>query len=207
MAGCAVRLVLASGSRARLAVLEQAGLTPVVIRPDIDERAYDPVAEVLGVEEYVRQLAAAKADAVLARCSPGDVVIAADQAGWLDGELLVKPASEEEAIARLMALGGRRHELVNGVIAVAVDGDRRAVAVDRHVVTMRPIDRDAALAYVRAFRPLDSVGAYRVEDDGVAGLIESIEGSGPDGVMGLPLGLTLRLIAEVADDDDPTPVA
>lgn len=202
-----MRLVLASGSRARLAVLRRAGFTPVVIVPDIDERAYDPVAEVLGVEEYVRRLAAAKAEAVLARCAPGDVVIAADQAGWLDGELLVKPASEEEAVTRLIDLGGRQHELVNGVIAVAAGGARRAVAVDRHRVTMRPIDVDAARAYVRSFGPLDSVGAYRIEDDEVAGFIESIEGSGPDGVMGLPLRLTVQLIAEVTDDDGPTKVA
>jgi predicted house-cleaning NTP pyrophosphatase (Maf/HAM1 superfamily) len=61
---------------------------------------------------------------------------------------------------------------------------------------MRAYDRGEAAAYVEAFRPLDCVGSYRIEDD--ADLIESVEGSGQDGVIGLPLAVVRRLVAEVS---------
>lgn len=154
-----------------------------------------------GVESYVRALAVAKAEAVLHRCGPDDVVIGADQAGVWRGQLMVKPASVDEAVERLVGLGGEDHELINGVAVVSARTSRQATGVDRHLVTMRPITRDEAATYVETFRPLDSVGAYRIEDDGVMGFISSIRGSGTDGVMGLPLGLTLELISQVLDRD------
>ncbi len=55
-----------------------------------------------------------------------------------------------------------------------------------------PYDRDEAAAYVEQYRPLDCVGSYRLEDD--ADLIESVEGSGRSGVIGLPLDVVRDLL-------------
>jgi septum formation protein len=123
------------------------------------------------------------------------VVVAADQAAVLDARLLTKPGSVERAIGQLVAMSGRTHELVNGVVALG-PGDRVATEVDRHVVTMRAYDRAEAESYVERFRPLDCVGSYRIEDD--ADLIASVQGSGRDGVIGLPLAVVRRLVAEVS---------
>lgn len=196
-----MRLVLASSSTARWRVLRDAGIDVTVVPAGIDERAEDHRFVTEGVEAYVTALALSKAEAVLDRCGPDDVVIGADQAGLWRGQLMVKPGSADEAVERLVALGGEDHELVNGIAVVSVGTGRRATGVDRHIVTMRPITRDEAAAYVEAFRPLDSVGAYRIEDDAAVGFVSSIRGSGNDGVMGLPLGLTLQLVSRVVDGD------
>jgi septum formation protein len=196
-----LRIVLASSSTARLRVLRDAGIDVTVMPAGIDERAEDHRFDSEGVEAYVTALAVAKAEAVLDRCKPDDVVIGADQAGVWRGQLMTKPSSVDEAVERLVGLGGEDHELVNGIAVISMRSGRRVTGVDHHTVTMRPISRDEATIYVEAFRPLDSVGAYRIEDDGVMGFISSICGSGVDGVMGLPLGLTLELISQVVDGD------
>jgi predicted house-cleaning NTP pyrophosphatase (Maf/HAM1 superfamily) len=71
--------------------------------------------------------------------------------------------------------------------------DREWTESDVHRVTMRRFSRDEAVEYVERCRPLDCVGAYRLEDD--ADLIGAVEGSGPSGVIGLPLDVVRELLA------------
>jgi septum formation protein len=188
------RLVLASSSTYRRRLLLEAGWEADVVVPTFDERSLDPSFDEWGVDRYVVEVALGKARSVIDRVDPDVVLIAADQVAVHDGRLLTKPATLESAVQQLMSLSGSTHELVNGVVAMR-PGGRRATAVDRHVVTMESFGLDEAEAYVAEFRPLDSVGAYRIEDD--AGLLASVVGSGDDGVIGLPIGVVRRLLAEV----------
>jgi septum formation protein len=187
--------VLASSSEYRRRVLAEAGMDATCVAPAFDERALDGSFAEWGVDRYVVEVALGKARSVAGRVPPGTVVVAADQAAVLDARLLTKPGSVERAIGQLVAMSGRTHELVNGVVALG-PGDRVATEVDRHVVTMRAYDRAEAESYVERFRPLDCVGSYRIEDD--ADLIASVQGSGRDGVIGLPLAVVRRLVAEVS---------
>jgi septum formation protein len=187
--------VLASSSEYRRRLLADAGMDATCVAPEFDERALDGSYVDWGVDRYVVEVAMGKARSVSGRVAAGAVVVAADQAAVLDGRLLIKPGTVERAVEQLVAMSGRSHELVNGVVALGPE-DRVATAVDRHVVTMRAYDRAEAESYVEAFRPLDCVGSYRIEDD--ADLIESVSGSGVDGVIGLPLAIVRRLVAEVS---------
>jgi septum formation protein len=90
-------------------------------------------------------------------------------------------------------MAGGTHRLVNGVVVRRAD--RILSACDMHRVTMRAFGRDEAEAYVARFLPLDCVGAYRIEDD--ADLIERVEGSGADGVIGLPIAVVRDLLARI----------
>jgi len=176
-------------------LLDAAGIAVDVIAPDFDERSLDHHFAEWGVDRYVVAVAIGKARSALAHVEPGTVVIAADQVAVLDGRLLTKPGSVERATAQLMAMSGQSHDLVNGVVVTRAGNDVFASAVDRHVVAMRSFDEHEAKSYIDRFQPLDCVGAYRIEDD--ADLIESVRGSGDDGVIGLPIALVQSLIAQL----------
>ena len=194
-----IRLVLASSSPYRRRLLLEAGIEVETVPPDFDERSLDDRYEEWGPDRYVIEVAAGKARSVLDEVIslPGDaIVLAADQIAVLDGRILTKPGSIEAAVTQLTGMSGRSHDLVNGVVALATGTGRMAAAVDRHRVTMRNFDEADARAYVEEFLPLDTVGAYRLEDP--ADLVETTAGSGRDGVIGLPIGLVRSLVDRVS---------
>jgi len=177
-------LVLASASPRRRALLEQLGI-PLRIDPahlDENVRAGEPA------ERYVLRLAREKAEAVQVR-HPNVKVLAADTSVVLDGEVLGKPATTDEALEMLRRLSGRRHQVMTAV-AVAGAGERLITAA----VTFAPADEAALRWYVSTGEPMDKAGAYAVQ--GIGGfLVERIEGS-HSAVVGLPLVETVALLRE-----------
>jgi septum formation protein len=189
-------LVLASTSPYRRALLEEAGIAHTAVAPDFDERTLDGMLADVGPEAMAVEIARGKARSVVLDVDA--VVLAADQVAVLDDDgrlqLLTKPGTVGRAVEQLLSMSGREHRLVNGLVLRDTRDGREWTATDVHVVRMARFGRGAATDYVERFRPLDSVGAYRLEDD--VGLIESIEGSGRTGVIGLPLDLVRRLLDE-----------
>jgi septum formation protein len=192
-------LVLASSSRYRRRLLAEAGISAVRVAPDVDERLHDAELESLGPCGLALRIAEAKARAVVVDAPGPQVwVLAADQLAVLDepgpdgSRLLTKPGTPGRAVEQLLAMSGGTHRLVNGIV-VLHEGEVVS-ACDVHVVAMERFDRARAAEYVDRFRPLDCVGAYRIEDD--AGLIRSVEGSGDDGVIGLPITVVRTLLTE-----------
>src|SRR5690242_3931592 len=111
-------LVLASASPRRRALLEQLGI-PLRVEPaHLDENVRPGEA----AERYVVRLAREKADAVQAR-HPDATVLGADTSVVVDGVVLGKPGSEDEALSMLRRLSGRTHEVMTAV-AVARVGAR-----------------------------------------------------------------------------------
>ena len=180
----APRLVLASGSPRRHALLASAGVRFSAEAPDIDESLLDgeePAA-------YVERLAVEKAAAVT--IVPRDVILAADTTVAVDRQIFGKPVDARDARRMLLALSGRAHDVHTGV-AVVVDGrTRTAVATTR--VTMAAYDDEDIDWYVRTAEPLDKAGAYAMQGAG-GGLVERIDGS-VSNVIGLPLAETLALL-------------
>lgn len=195
--------MLASGSRYRAELLFAAGIDVEVEPPDIDERALDGRLATLGPAGLALELARRKATAVVDR-HRGRVILAADQVGVLvvhgREALLTKRPDPPSAIAQLCSMAGTTHRLVNGVVVLASDG-AAIEGVDVQRVVMRSFDERAAQDYVRRFEPFDTSGSYRLEDQEVleaerpgSGLIESVSGEDPSGVVGLPLPLVRRLL-------------
>lgn len=198
------RLVLASSSRYRAAMLEDAGLSARIDPPDIDERAWDDQLGPLGAAGLALELARRKAAAVAPRHDDA-LVIAGDQVGVLRAGatevMLTKQPAPETATAQLVSMAGTSHELVNGLVVVDTASGRRVEGIDRQVVTMRDFTEDEAREYVDRFAPFDSSGSYRLEDQALmaplAPFVTDVRGEHDSGVLGLPMPLLQRLLAEV----------
>jgi septum formation protein len=196
-------LILASTSRYRRELLARLELPFEALAPDFDEGAETHRFSELGPEAYALHLARGKARSI-ARARPEAWVLAADQVAVVGGEgpddapaqLLHKPGSEDRAIAQLGRLAGRSHRLISGVVLVNEATSTCRELVDRQRLRMRAFSEAEATAYVRAHRPLDCCGSYRIEDAGI-GLFAAIESADFTGIIGLPLLAVGRLLREV----------
>jgi len=178
-------LILASQSRARKILLAGAGIEFEAIPSDIDEREIQQTSKVSAPGEVAALLAREKALWVAQRRG-GHYVIGADQTLALGERLFNKPADRKQALAQLMMLAGRSHEL-HSAVAVAQDGKIlfQHVAVAR--LTMRRMSEADIASYLDAAGDVvtSSVGAYQLEGLGVH-LFERIEGDHFT-ILGLPL--------------------
>ena len=174
-----MKIILASGSPRRRQLLEQVGLRGFVIRAsDVDES----VRPGLTPAEMVEELSARKA-AVVREAPKDGLVLAADTVVALEGAVLGKPASPEEAARMLAALSGRTHQVYTG-LTLAGPG---AVRTEHEVtaVTFRALSGAEIAAYVATGEPMDKAGAYGIQGLGAL-LAERLEGDYFN-VMGLPL--------------------
>ncbi len=183
----APRLILASQSASRRALLTAAGLAFDCIPARVDEDAVKQAAraEDASPEEAALLLASLKAERV-ARTHPDAVVIGADQILVCDGAWFDKPADIAAAETHLRRLRGRTHTLVTAVIC-----QRGPTALWQHVATPRLTVRSFSDAFLADYLAaegealLSSVGAYRLEGLGVH-LFDRIEGEHA-AILGLPL--------------------
>jgi septum formation protein len=118
------------------------------------------------------------------------VVLGADTAVVLDGEVFGKPADRADALRMLTALSGRRHEVMTGVAVRSGGSTVSALSVTE--VKFREIGPDEALDYWQSGEPRGKAGAYAIQ--GLAGdFVEEIAGS-YTGVVGLPVHETAELL-------------
>jgi len=178
-------LILASQSRARQALLTNAGIGFEAVTAEIDERAVQQASGLSAPGEIASLLAREKALSVSAR-QPGKFVIGADQTLALGERLFSKPAGRAQAAEQLRALAGRSHEL-HPAVAVARDGEILFEAVAIAGMTMRRLGEAEIDVYLdeAGDAVTSSVGAYQLEGLGVH-LFERIEGDHFT-ILGLPL--------------------
>ena len=181
-------IYLASGSPRRRELLRQIGVAFQVVGADLDETALPSESPVA----YVSRLAQAKATAGWERSrNLGDVpVLAADTAVVLESRILGKPADMNDAIAMLLQLSGRAHQVLTAVALRTAGG--LELKVSRSTVTFRSIDPSEARAYWKTGEPSDKAGAYAIQGY-AAVFISDLKGS-YSGVMGLPLFETAALL-------------
>ena len=182
----ASRLVLASGSPRRLALLREAGFDPLVRIPEVDESARPAETP----EALVERLAVSKLDA---KVIDGECGVAADTVVVIDREVLGKPGAAERAANMLRRLSGRPHDVITGV---AVSGPRgRASVTVSTTVTFRDLGETEIARYVTGGEPLDKAGGYAIQGE-ASDFVVSVDGS-RDNVVGLPVAETLGLLAAV----------
>jgi septum formation protein len=182
--------VLASGSPARLRLLRDAGIDPIVFVSGADESNDDD----LGTAALVAVLAERKA-AVVAAQRPHDLVLGCDSMLDLDGEAVGKPASAQDATSLWHRLAGRDAILYTGHRLIDGSSGRQASGVAATIIRFgTPTDTEIA-AYVATGEPLQLAGAFSIDGHGAA-FIDGIDGD-PGNVIGLSMPLLRRLLAEL----------
>jgi septum formation protein len=169
------------------------GLKFIILPSDIDES----VLESESPEDYVLRLAQAKAlkclqDIAAQQLTPLPV-LAADTTVTIDGLILGKPSTDEEAFAMLTRISGCWHEVHTGIAV----GSAAGISVDLSTtrVQMEELSEATIGAYIATGEPKDKAGAYGIQ--GLASVfIKHIEGS-YTGVMGLPVYESTQLLAKV----------
>lgn len=182
------RIILASQSPRRKALLEQMGLTGFVICPAQGEEHMEAK---LPPDQLSEALALAKGREVARTAGPEDVVIAADTIVTLEHQVLGKPHSQAEAVRMLRTLSGRSHVVYTGLAVLR--GGETVSGHEATQVRFRPLTEAEIAAYVATGEPMDKAGAYGIQGRGAL-LVEGITGDYFN-VMGLPvckLGQILR---------------
>ncbi len=195
------KIILASGSPYRAALLRNAGIDFEAVPANVDERAVESLLRDSGTgpEDVAVILAEAKAMEVSERF-PEALVLGCDQTLSLGDDILHKPENMEAARRRLLALSGRTHQLNSG--AVLVRGGEtiwRDVGIAR--LTMRTLDPGFIGRHLSRVgdKALSSVGAYQIEGEGIQHF-ERIEGD-TFTIVGLPLLALLKQLRELGAID------
>ena len=188
------KIILASSSPFRKALLVNAGIAVDAVPASVDERALEAPLQGSGVSPEDVALVLAEAKAVdVSEKKPGALVLGCDQTLSLGDEVFHKPTDMEGARRHLLALSGKTHQLNSAAVLV-----RDGAVLWRHVgianLTMRKLDPAFIGRHLARVgdKALASVGAYQIEGEGIQ-LFEKIDGDYFT-IVGLPL---LAVLAEL----------
>ena len=194
-----MKLILASSSPRRSEILRDAGISFTVLSSAVDET---PVPGE-NPQQHVQRLADAKAELVAARTVGPAILVAADTVVVLDGQMLGKPRSTEEARRMLELFSGRTHSVTTGVTLLRLPEMDRRQFVETTLVHFNKLSRDDISRYLSTEEPYDKAGAYAIQ--GHAGrYIPRIEGCYFN-VVGLPLARVVSALRELGWSEDSEP--
>jgi septum formation protein len=175
------RLILASQSPDRRALLEAAGYPIEVVPSHVDEPTGEGFRD---PRTYVMTVSWMKAAAVAPRFSDG-LILAADTAGWVDGQILGKPTDVHDARRIITALMGREHELWTGVVLWRRSDNLQFVWQECTRLFFRRLSDAELDAYLATDEWVGRSGAYGIRESGDP-FLSIIEGSLTN-VIGLPM--------------------
>ena len=193
-----VPFVLASSSPRRKHLLKSTGFEFDVMPAEVDEIEIpgEPAAVM------VSRLAIEKALAV-SLLRPDCLVLGSDTSVELDGHILGKPETPEDARRMLSMLSWRTHTVHTGIALAHKNTSRLSSLVEATRVEFATISSEEIANYVASGTPMDKAGAYGIQDDGGAFFVRAIQGDFYT-VMGLPLHRLYTLIRSDFQDFLPT---
>ena len=181
------KIILASKSKVRKDILDKNDIKCVVVPSNVDE---DPVKESLLKEQasseiISKNLAELKANKVSMK-KTDEIVLGADSVIDLEGELISKPESREEAMEILRKLNGKSHFLISSV-CISKNGSMIWNYTDKAELTMKNFSDDELKKYLSKISDenLYAYNVYQIEGEGRS-LFEKIEGD-ENTIMGLPV--------------------
>jgi septum formation protein len=191
-----MKLILASASTRRAEILRDAGFSFVVLSSTVDETPYANESP----NDLVERLALAKAELVAARAIGPAIVIGADTIISLDGHVIGKPRSTDEARRMLEKLSGRTHSVVTGIALIRLPDAERRTFVESTLVHFAALTSEEILRYLATGEPHDKAGAYAIQ--GYAGrFIPRVEGCYFN-IVGLPLSRLYRALVDLGWSED-----
>ena len=187
------QIILASASPRRKMLMEWAELEFDILVSETEESFPDHLQPGDAAVHVARGKALATLNhPVYQRYPEGTPIVAADTMVILDGQVIGKPLSRENAIQILESLSGQKHQVVTGV--VIINPERELSFADTTVVEFHPLTREDIEFYVDKYKPYDKAGAYAIQEwIGVVG-IKEIHGDFYN-VMGLPVSKVMQHLA------------
>jgi MAF protein len=182
------KLILASSSVYRRALLDKLQLPYECISPDIDETAHPGES----AEHLVRRLALDKARAI-AKNTPNALVIGSDQVAVLDGDIIGKPLTHDRAFAQLQRASGRCVRFITGLCLLNSNSQHSQIEAIDFQVHFRDLNEQQIEHYLRREQPYQCAGSFKAEGLGIA-LFERLEGDDPNSLIGLPLIRLVRML-------------
>ncbi len=190
------KIILASQSPARLKILTDAGLSPIVQPSEVDEDAVLKGVEAENPEHYVATLSRAKAEDVAEKTAGDDtLILGADSALSFEGQILGKPGVSELAIRRWQSMRGKTGFLYSGQTLIDLKTKRSITRFSATKVWFSDISDEQIKKYVASGEPLQVAGAFTIDSLGGA-FIDRIEGDYHT-VVGLSLKLLREMITEL----------
>jgi septum formation protein len=184
------KIILASGSKARQALLKQIGL-----RFRVDESKVQEQKKFEGrVADLVKQNALLKARAVAAKHDSG-VVIAADTVVRVGRKIIGKPRNLRDAQRTLRLLSQKPQWVYSGIAVIDIDNQKTLTAFDKTKVFMCPLTERQINNYFKKVSPLDKAGSFDIQGLGSV-FIDRVEGCFYN-VVGLPLAKLANLLQRI----------
>ena len=175
------RLILASSSPYRRALLERLGLPFACAAPAIDETPQPGE----NAEQLTLRLALSKTQALASRF-PEHLIIGSDQVLMLDGQPMSKPGNHAAATEQLARCSGRTLRFSTGLCLLnSATGDYQLVC-EPFDVSFRELDSASIERYLRSEQPYDCAGSFKMEGLGIT-LFHALNGDDPNSLIGLPL--------------------
>jgi len=184
------KLVLASQSPRRKALLSQLGYQFICQPANIDESVFDDEPAL----NYVVRMAKEKAQVIAQQAKPyhNRLILGADTCVVNDGEILAKPIDLADCITILKTLSAKKHQVLTAI--AVTNGDNISHEVILTDVYFKTLATDEITAYWHTGEPQDKAGAYGIQ--GIGGqFVRRMEGS-YSAVVGLPLYETSQLLAK-----------
>ena len=186
-----MKLILASASPRRAEILRNAGIPFSVLSSAVDETPVPAESP----QDLVRRLALAKAELVAARAVGPAIVIAADTIVALEGAILGKPRTSEDARQMLAKLSGRTHTVMTGVSLVRLPDIESREFIETTQVHFASISKEEITKYLSTGEPFDKAGAYAIQ--GLGGrFVPRIDGCYFN-IVGLPLARLCKELTEL----------
>ena len=186
-----MKLILASTSPYRKALLERLHVEFQSDSPDIDESPLKGES----VDDMVVRLAQAKAEAVAGKY-PDALIIGSDQSAVLEGEILTKSGNFANAVKQLQQASGKRIVFQTGLCLLNTQTGNIQSACVPSTVVFKPLTQAMIEHYLNKEQPYNCAGSFRSEGLGIA-LFEKFEGEDPNALVGLPL---IKLIAMLGNE-------
>lgn len=189
-----MKLILASTSPFRKTILEKLGIAFDTASPDIDETALTNETP----QELVERLSVAKARAIADK-NDNALVIGSDQVAVIDGEILGKPHTHENAVTQLQNASSKTVTFYTGLCLFNSASKQYQSEVVPFKVVFRELSNTQIENYLQKEQPYNCAGSFKSEALGIV-LFERLEGEDPNTLMGLPL---IRLVKMLEQENFP----
>ncbi len=183
-----MKLVLASSSPFRKALLEKLQLQFETDSPDIDETPLDNES----IEDMVKRLSESKAKALSTK-HPDALIIGSDQSAALNGKVLHKPGNFEVAFEQLRAASGQTITFYTGLCLHNSRTGQSETICEPFIVTFRELTGSEITNYLKREEPYNCAGSFKSEALGIS-LFENMRGDDPNTLIGLPLIQLCRML-------------